>query len=586
MGVVGRDALGIVVAGALLTLVPPSQASAEVSVSDLAAKIERLEAENRQMRDDITKLRTQTRAKADKPRADAKGDVKQGGTPGTRIDQATDTLVRTANAPRQPDLPPAKPTALAGVASPRLAAGPRNGQMQIGDITITPGGYVAAEGIFRTRTLQADIDTPFSAIPTLNQSFAHANEFRYSSRQSRAAVLAEAPLSPSLTAAGYAEVDFLGAAQTATNVESNSYNPRVRVLYGTLDFNESGFHLLAGQNWTLATTNTKGILPRDEALPPTIDEQFVTGFVWTRQPQLRLTKDFNQKVWVALSAEQPQTTFGGSGGCTTGSGSTTIGSPAVTGVAALTCQIFPQGSGGFNSTITPYSLNHVPDVIAKVAVNQTVAGRDVHLEAYGLYRDLFDRVTYTSGFTTNHDTTGYGFGGGLVTDLVKDKLNLTVSGLVGRGIGRYATSTLPDATFAQDGSVKPIPEAAFMAGLTLHATSSLDVYAFGGFERQLATYFSTGANSFYGIGLPNANNSGCNIELSTACSTDTKQTMEITAGLWDNIYSGRYGTVKGGVQYGFTTRSLFPSVYAGQSYAPKTSDNLLYTSFRFYPFFQ
>ncbi len=581
MGVVGRDAIGVVTAGALLTLVSPPAARAEMSVSDLAAKIERLEAENRQMRDDISKLRTQTRAKADKSRAAAKFD----GKPDTRIDQGSDTLVRTADAPRGSELPPAKPTALGGVASPRMAAGPLNGQMRVGDITITPGGYVAAEGIFRTRALQADIATPFAAIPTPNQSFAHTNEFRYTSRQTRAAVLAEAPLTPSLTAAGYGEIDFLGAAPTANNVESNSYNPRVRVLYGTLDFADSGFHFLAGQNWTLATTNTKGILARDEALPPTIDEQFVTGFVWTRQPQLRLTKDFDRKIWVSLSAEQPQTTFGGTN-CTTGAGATTIGSPAVTGVAALTCQVVPQGTGGFNSTTTPYSLNHVPDVIGKVAADPTVAGRDVHVEAYGLYRDLFDRVTYTNGVSTNQDRTGYGFGGGLVTDLVPKRLELQVSGLIGRGIGRYATSTLPDATFAPDGSVKPIPEAAFLAGLTLHATSSLDIYAFGGFERQLATYFSNGTNSFYGIGVPNTNNSGCNTELSTACSAETKQTMEITAGFWDNIYSGRYGTVKGGVQYGFATRSLFPSVFNGQFSAPKTSDNLIYTSFRFYPFFQ
>ena len=65
---VRRGTTSIAAAGALLTIFPPPAVRAEVSLSDLAAKIERLETENRKMRDDITKLRTQTRTKADNPR--------------------------------------------------------------------------------------------------------------------------------------------------------------------------------------------------------------------------------------------------------------------------------------------------------------------------------------------------------------------------------------------------------------------------------------------------------------------------------------------------------------------------------------
>ena len=55
-------------------------------------------------------------------------------------------------------------------------------KMVFGNLTITPGGYVEADGIFRTRSTQADVNTPFNAIPTLNNDTAHNTENRYSIR--------------------------------------------------------------------------------------------------------------------------------------------------------------------------------------------------------------------------------------------------------------------------------------------------------------------------------------------------------------------------------------------------------------------
>ena len=77
------------------------------------------------------------------------------------------------------------------------------------------------------------------------------------------------------------------------------------------DNDDFGAHLLAGQAWTLATMNLVGIVPRTENTPLVIDDQYVPGFTWARQPQIRVTKDFDQTLWFALSAENPQTTFGG-----------------------------------------------------------------------------------------------------------------------------------------------------------------------------------------------------------------------------------------------------------------------------------
>ena len=267
-------------------------------------------------------------------------------------------------------------------------------KFQYGALTITPGGFVAAESAFRSRTEQVDIGSGYQNIPFGPQ--AGTNEFRFSARQSRIAALIEAPITPSILAAGYGEFDFLGSGATSNLNESNSFVPRIRHLYGTLDLGDYGIHVLAGQTWSLATLNSKGITPRNEVTPPTIDAQYVPGFVWKRQPGIRLTKDFNQKLWLSVSAEEPQNTFTG---CTAGVNATAVTSNA--GVANLvTCDL--GGNNNLNGTaVTNFSLNKAPDVVAKAAYEAKLADHDVHLEGFGLYRQIYDRVAYTSGATAS-----------------------------------------------------------------------------------------------------------------------------------------------------------------------------------------
>ena len=87
----------------------------------------------------------------------------------------------------------------------------------------------------------------------------------------------------------------------------------------TLDQADSGWHFLAGQEWSLLTTNKVGINPRQENIPLTIDAQYVPGFNWTRNPQVRLVKDLDdQKVWLGVSAESPQVSLGQAASATAG----------------------------------------------------------------------------------------------------------------------------------------------------------------------------------------------------------------------------------------------------------------------------
>jgi hypothetical protein len=238
-------------------------------------------------------------------------------------------------------------------------------------------------------------------------------------------------------------------------------------------------HVLAGQTWSLLTMNSKGVTPRNEVTPPTIDAQYVPGFVWKRHPQIRLTEDFNNKLWLSVSAEEAQTTFGTA--CAAGVNGQAITSN--TGAAeTATCAL--GGQANLNGTaVTNFSINHVPDVVGKVAYEARLGDHDVHLEGSAIYRDLYDRVAYANGTAADLDTTGYGFGGGLIAAVVPKRLDFQVSGLIGKGIGSYGTAQFGDTTFGSNGSLSGLREEMLLAGITFHATPSIDLYAFSGVEQ-------------------------------------------------------------------------------------------------------
>ena len=443
------------------------------------------------------------------------------------------------------------------------AAAPKTDKLYIKGVTVTLGGFVAAESIYRSRNMESDIASNFNAIPYGANTVGHTGEFRFTARQSRISALVQGDVSPTVHLAGYGEFDFQAAAQTANSNQTNSYNPRIRQLYTTVDWDtgDGGWHLLAGQNWSLATMNSKGITPRNEDAPPQIAAQYVPGFVFTRQPQLRLTRDWDKRIWVAVSLENPQTTFFNSGKFISGV------SPVITG---------PAGSG-FNSANT-LSLNHVPDVIGKLALEEDLSGHSLHVEAFGIYRDLYERLN-VSGVANNRDVSAGGVGGGVILGVIPKVLDLQVSALWGSGVGRYGASALPDATLGVDGVFHPIRETDVLVGGTLHVSPQLDIYAFAGEEREERTAFTSGA-ILNGLGNPGYDNSGCNTEGSSACVGNTHYVDQATVGFWHKPYQGRFGRFQWGAQYSYTQRHAFP----GLGGAPTASENMIFTGLRYYPF--
>ena len=454
-------------------------------------------------------------------------------------------------------------TAARKAAAPTATAAPA-GLIHYKGLTITLGGFAAAEAIYRSHNQTADIASNFGAIPFNNNAVGHTQELRFTTRQTRLAGLVQGDATPETHLGFYGEFDFNSAAQTANSNESNSFNLRIRNLYGSVDWDDLGLHLLAGQNWSLATMNTHGITPRNELTPPQIDAQYVPGFVWARQPQLRVTKDFDRKLWLALSLENPQTTF-------------------YTGANALPASVHlvynaPAGSG-FNSANT-LSLNHVPDVIAKVAYEAPIAGRDVHMEAFGLYRSFYERLNYA-----NRNIDGGGFGFGVVAPLVPGLVDFQISGLAGRGIGRYGSAQLPDATFDPSGRIQPINEVDLLAGVTVHPTPMVDVYLFAGSERESAQSFdlatSSGAITAYGYGNPLYANGGCMTETAGGtCVGNTRLVEQGTLGFWHRIYLGAFGKFQWGLQYSYTQRNAF----SGAGGTPIANESMAFASIRYFPF--
>jgi hypothetical protein len=461
-------------------------------------------------------------------------------------------------------------------------------------LTITPGGYFALEGLWRSNNLISDIDTPFAAIPYPNNQTGHTNEFRLSARQSRLSLLVDGKVDPVTSLSGYAELDFLGAAQTANSNESNSYQPRIRNLYATIDRSDWGFHFLAGQSWSLATLyGLNGLKPRGEQVPLTIDAQYVPGFTWSREPQLRIVQDLPGNFQIGASAETAATIIGGSAPANIVANVNNACSLAGSQVAAL------NGGSGFSllNACDTYSFNQVPDFVGKVAWNPTFGSNRVHFEAFGVLRQFTEvatasPATATQTFNSGTNTTwGGGGGGGVVAQIIPNYLDAQFSGMAGNGIGRYGTSQLPDVTFNNHtGQLITIPETQLLAGLIFHAFDWLDIYGYAGEEYTSAEYSK---NSPAGVGWGNPLNvqTGCFVNFSTATCTAykaPKSVGQLTAGFWDTIYKGDFGQVKWGLQYSYTQdQGFYGEVTSGKLTTfqrPEAHENTVMASFRYYPF--
>jgi hypothetical protein len=471
-------------------------------------------------------------------------------------------------------------------------------------LKMTWGGFLAAETAFRQHNTVSDLGTPFAAIPYPFSPQYSEHEFRGSARNSRLSLLVEGTIDPVQKLAGYYEMDFYGTGITSNYNQTNSWDMRLRQAHITYDNTDWGFHLLAGQAWSLATQNIVGITPRKENIPLTIEANYVVGFNFARSWQLRFAEDFGQGFWGAISLENPaEQVFGtASAGAIANNGT----------VNGLIVNWANPGNTFLSSSALPtnvFNTETAPDVIGKLAYDAYDWG---HFEALGMVRFFTDSVftcapgtfslvtgacvlgSTVPGSATSHITTGWGVGGSALVHIVPQYVDVQGSVLYGRGIGRYgAAQAAPDVVVASDGTLSPITALQALGGIVLHPWEGLDIYGYGGFERADEKLFAAavGPGGVIGFGNPNVNNNGCglvtNASFSTVgptnCAAINKEVDMITAGFWQNIWKGSYGRLTAGLQWEWIQRKSFDTG-PGLGGAVSTTDNVFLTALRYYPF--
>jgi hypothetical protein len=455
-------------------------------------------------------------------------------------------------------------------------------------VTLSPtGSFIAAETVWRQGATGGDINTPPTGIPLANSDDAQISEFFGSGRQSRVALKAIGKLSDT-TLTGYYEADWLGAGITSNNNQSNSYVLRQRQLWADARM-ASGWDFSGGQGWSLATETTQGETRGTEILPSTIDPQYEAGFVWTRQYSFRVSKDFGDRFWLGVSAENAETLNPAGSSLPT---NLLIGSAGT-------------GGGLYNASAN-YSFNYTPDFVAK-AVFEPGWG---HWEVFGIERNFRARVypnetasTPSSAGAFNDSIPGAGIGGGFRVPFAQKKFTIGLKGLWGKGVGRYGDSTIADVTIRPDGTLDPLKAFSALGTVDINPTAREQLYLnYGG------DYVYRDYQGKIGYGSPLTDMSGCGVEPvpSTAsanpyggggtgfdpstpsnCGNQNKDTQEFTAGNWYYFYKGPKGGLRFGLQYSRWERDLWSGAATGKGPGnpgggASGADNMFWTSFRYY----
>src|SRR5438874_8545018 len=411
-------------------------------------------------------------------------------------------------------------------------------------ITISPtGSFLEGATVWRDRGMGADINTQLTGGAWNGAPNAHLSEFNATGRHSRIALLAEGKTG-NWTGRGYYEADFLGSGVTSNDNQSNSYLLRQRQVWAQAE-SSKGWAITGGQMWSLVTEYRSGLATRTEIQPQTIDPQYNAGYSWARQFGIHVTKSLGKRVFVGGAIEEAQTLNLGGGAAGT----------FIYQQAGNTGGTYNNGG---NTAQQNYSYNYLPDFVAKVAFEPGYG----HYEVFGILRGFRNRV-YPNATAANIGTAASGVGafnyttlaGGIGFNsrfaLLPKKLDLGFHILAGDGVGRYGDATLADVTTRADGTLAPIRGGSALAGLELHATPKLEVWAYYGgdyAERQL--YNAAGSQ---GYGRFTAATTGCNVETiaatgnntpassttnPAACAPDVRDIQELSAGWWYDFYRG------------------------------------------------
>ena len=418
------------------------------------------------------------------------------------------------------------------------------------------------------------------------------SEFFGSARQSRPTIFVDGRMK-NVEFSSYVSGDFLSAGVTSTATQTNSYTFRLRQAWGQAKF-DNGWSILGGQMWSLLTENKAGIAPSDDlgktndARPSTIDPGYNVGFTFARQYGLRLTKDFNHKVALAVSLENAQGTLTSHGN-------------------ANNFLLGEAGASNTYNTTSNYTFNPSPDIVAKAAFDPGFG----HYEVFGLFDRFRDRVfpcgevsptcaAVSSAGVFNSSKKGGGLGANARWTFFNKHIVFGLHGFGGSGVGRYGAAQLSDLAVNGNGTLHLIKDYQGLGTLEWHG-KKLDVYLYTGAEYAARTAsfdpnLKSGAGAQVGYGAPTFSNAGCYTELAPAvntgftptalsnCTADTRAVIEGTAGFWYRFYNGPRGRLQFGTQYSYVTRQTWSGITpaSAPSGSPEGLDGMVFTSFRYY----
>jgi hypothetical protein len=454
-------------------------------------------------------------------------------------------------APASPAVPKLSPPAPA----PQAAAAdqPSPLQLKLGNISITPVGFLDATGVWRSKAAGSGIGSNFGSIPFDNAvPGGQLNEFRFSPQNSRVGFRIDGNWK-GMQFLNYLETDFLGTgAANNIGITNGAFVPRLRLWW--VSMRKGGWEVLGGQSWSMFTANRKGIsaLPGDVFYGQEFDVNYLIGMPWTRQPGFRvLYHGTGDKVTFGLSAENPNQYMGGYGG-----GGQIVLPAALSAVGGAQLD---NGTAGFLSTPNP-----APDLIAKLAFDPTSR---VHFEVGGIAR-FFKIYNPSTGQPNSGRTSSTNGGGGEINanfEVVKG-IRLIANNQFGDGIGRYFFGNAPDLVVRADGSLSPIHTFTTVEGVEATVKNTLLYFYYGGIYIGKNVAVDTNG-SLVGWGYTGSSNG------------QNRSVDEFTFGINQTLWkSPAYGAVNMMLQYEYATRTPW---YVAPGALNHASDHTVYVDLRY-----
>jgi hypothetical protein len=457
-------------------------------------------------------------------------------------------------------------------------------------IRITPGGFLDVSGVYRTHATNSGPATPFNAVPLENglAGVGGLSEFSATARGSRITLRADADAGTTKLA-GYFESDFYGNTLATPN-QTTAYGLRIRQAWGRAKFAD-GWSITGGQVWNLITMNRRAADADAAWVPNTIDTNYLVGYDWGRQAELRVAKTFGKGFTFALALTDPSylnlgatNTNGQVAGLAT-AGAGNLGNSVVTsctsGSTSTVSTTTPTTVTTTTTTLCPltdtYSTNLAPDIIVKLAYDNPKLG---HYEVKGIQRFFRDRIPGATAATSYNNTgLGGGVGAGAIIPVIANKVDFVAQGLYGKGISRYQdsgqydfvvrTNTLSSTNTLTskggDNNLQDIKSFSAVLGFETRPTQRVEFDLYGGSEYYFRSTYDVVSTAAATLGKTLVEGYGA------ANGVNNRNVLLGTAVLWYNLYKGSYGTLRYGAQYEYAYRGTWS---VGGAKAPNGIENI------------